>query len=76
MNVTTNWWTSINPDHEVEIPVMKVRRFLVLRKLCPDVDAAGKEIIKQNGHIETIDYPNFYKLFCRGIFRLMLQNML
>jgi hypothetical protein len=76
MSVTQSWWSSINPEKELEIPVMRVRRFLVLKKLCPDVDAAGKDIVKQNGQVEMIDYPNFYKLFSRGIFRLMLQNML
>jgi len=37
---------------------------------------ADKEIVKYLGQVEQMEYAEFYKLFCKGIFRVALQDLL
>ena len=41
-----------------------------------NVDSAEKEIFKIVGKCKSIDYDDFYKLFCKGIFRIALIDMI
>ena len=57
--------------------LMVIKRFLVQKHLCPDLEAAGKQLERDLGRdLTCIEYPQFYKLFCKGIFRVALQDML
>jgi hypothetical protein len=42
----------------------------------PDRDVAEKVVTKVLGRVKNIDFVDFYKLFCRSIFRVALVEML
>ena len=37
---------------------------------------ADKEIVRYLGQVQEVEYSEFYKLFCKGIFRVALQDLL
>lgn len=72
INIISEWWGSVNPNKQSEVPVMTIKRLMVRKKLMPNLDEASKVIIKLVGKVDNLDFQNFYKLFCRGIFRLLI----
>lgn len=70
--ITHEWWQSINPKKDVYLPILEVKKLLVAKSLVLDLDSAGKQITKYHGKKDQIDYEEFYKMFCKGIFRIAL----
>lgn len=58
------------------MPVENIKQFICKQGLTENVDSAEKEIFKIVGKCKTIDFDDFYKLFCKGIFRIALIDMI
>lgn len=76
MQITKEWWRSINPNQDVYLPLQTVKRFFVSKKLTQDLDTAEKVIHKFIGKVDEIEYKEFYTMFTKGIFRVALQDMM
>lgn len=49
---------------------------LIIKKLATDQQSAEKIIFKFLGKVDELDYNEFYKIFCRGIFKESLLDMM
>ena len=49
---------------------------LISKKLAADLQSAEKIIFKFLGKVDELDYNEFYKIFCRGIFKESLLDMM
>lgn len=73
---TRDWWTSINPTMDIWLPLVLIKNLFVQKKLTQDVDMAEKIIFKFVGKTDQLEYSEFYKIFCKGIFKVALQDMM
>lgn len=56
---------------------MNVQRFIVKMGFAPDLDMGEKTILRSLGkNVKKIEYTDFYKMFCKSIFRIALIDML
>ena len=76
MQVTTDWWKSVNPNQDVYLPLQTVKKLFVAKKLTQDLDTAEKVIFRFVGKVEDVEYSEFYTMFTKGIFRVALQDMM
>jgi hypothetical protein len=76
MAVTKEWWESLNPNADVFLPLPTVKRHFVRKQLAQDLELAEKIIFRFVGKVEEIEYKEFYKIFCKGIFKIALQDMM
>ena len=74
--ITKDWWYGINPNRDLTLPIGTIKKFFVQQHFSLDLESAEKEIIKYHGRVEEIGYDQFYKMFCKGIFRVALQDLL
>ena len=74
--ITKDWWAELNPKEDVQIPTLVIKKFMVLHHLVTDLESAEKVITRFIGKQDTLDYDEFYMLFCKGIFRQALLDML
>ena len=72
MQITREWWDSMNPNNEHELSLITIKRFFLKKKLANTLELAGKIIEKSLGKIDSMSYGEFYKHFCKGIFRVAL----
>lgn len=72
MQITTDWWKSINPNQDVYLPLQTVKKLFVAKKLTLDLDTAEKVIFRFIGKVEDVEYSEFYTIFTKGIFRVAL----
>jgi hypothetical protein len=76
-DITLEWWAEVNPTGAQEVPILQVKKFFAKMGFCPDLDTAEKTMIRKLGYkTETIEYIDFYKLFCLSIFKVALVDML
>ena len=76
IHIVKKWWTEINPNEDANIPNEKVYRFFIAKKISQDQGTVGKDITQIIGPHKYIDYVNFYKIFCLGIFREALIELI
>jgi len=60
----------------VYLPILEIKKFLKQKALAVDVESAGKQIMKYHGKKEQLDYEEFYEMFCKGIFRVAMQDLM
>jgi hypothetical protein len=54
-----------------------VSKYLVFKRLCPDEQSSKIVITKYLGqNIKFLTYSDFYRIFCKGIIRIALLDML
>lgn len=66
----------MNPTQEIWLPLQLIKNFFVQKKLTQDVDMAEKIIFKFVGKTHQLEYSEFYKIFCKGIFKVALEDMM
>lgn len=77
IEITKEWWDQLNTNEDPYLPINKVAKFIVKNSFAGDVEQAEKIIAKLLGpKMEKLDYQEFYMLYCRGIFRTALLDML
>ena len=76
INVTKDWWKEINVNEDPVLPIKMVIKFLVKKGLALDDEQAEKDIQKILGKVTEMEYEEFYRLFCKGIFRVALLDMI
>jgi len=58
------------------VPLQPIKRFFKIKGLSQDEDTAEKEIQKIIGKVRVLDFDDFYNIFCKGIFRIALLDMI
>ena len=53
-----------------------IKKFFAKKGFCADEESASKIILQGMGKKETYKYDEFYKIFCKSIFRISLLEML
>ena len=53
-----------------------IKKFFAKKGFCADEESASKIILQSMGKKETYKYDEFYKIFCKSIFRISLLDML
>lgn len=76
ITVTKDWWKEINVNEDPILPIKPVVKFLVKKGMSLDNEQAEKDIQKILGKITEMEYEEFYRLFCKGIFRVALLDMI
>lgn len=76
MDITKDWWYQFNKEKDLYMPSLKVKKFFVEKGLTLDMNSAEAIVVKALGKVNRIKYEDFYRIFCKGIFRVALQDMM